>query len=174
MEQDNSDLLPHYYPFWNRWWYIIECLLEKQINRELYDAPLQFFQWQNWLSDILSLLSSLLIIIQFAPYILTHAARKKHFWLTEYRDLKRGHLVSSFIDTLMRDAGVASASELSACMDNRVDWAATQLARLRPPEWMTIMKDEIWFCSQCTWRTGNITAGKIIPKIIIIITVTWR
>ena len=41
MEQDNSDLLPHYYPFWNHWWYIIECFLEKQnLWRIVWYTPL--------------------------------------------------------------------------------------------------------------------------------------
>ena len=30
----------------------------------------------------------------------------------------------------MRDAGVASTSELSACMDNRADWAASSIPLL--------------------------------------------
>ena len=44
------------------------------------------------------------------------AARQGH--------LRRGRPVSTFIDTVMRDAGAASTSELSACKENKVDWAA--------------------------------------------------
>ena len=176
MEQDNSDLLPHYYPFWNHWWYIIECFLEKQnLWRIVWYTPsvLSMTELTVWHIIII-----IIIFINHYTVCTIHfdsCSRKESFlinWI-HHSDLRRGHLVSSFIDILMRDAGVASTIKHSACMDNRADWAARRLAPLRPPEWMTIITDEIWFCSQRTWRTGNITAGKLIPKIVIIITVTW-
>jgi len=55
-------------------------------------------------------------------------------WRPTHGHLRLGRSVSTFRDTLMRDAGAASTSHLSACMDNRADWAASRLARLRLPE----------------------------------------
>ena len=56
--------------------------------------------------------------------------------------LRRSRPVSSFRETFMSDGRAASTSELSAYMDNRADWAATWLARLRPPEWMNEWMNE--------------------------------
>ena len=48
---------------------------------------------------------------------------------------RRSRPVSTFIGNLIREAGVASTGELSACMNiNRADWAARPLVWLRPPE----------------------------------------
>ena len=53
-----------------------------------------------------------------------YAASQLALWLPRQGHLRRGRPVSTFIDTVMRDAGAASTSELSACKENKVDWAA--------------------------------------------------
>ena len=122
MEQDNSDLLPHYYPFWNHWWYIIECFLEKQnLWRIVWYTPsvLSMTELTVWHIIII-----IIIFINHYTVCTIHfdsCSRKESFlinWI-HHSDLRRGHLVSSFIDILMRDAGVASTIKHSACMDNR-------------------------------------------------------
>ena len=51
-------------------------------------------------------------------------------WRATHGHLGRGWPVSLLIGTLMRDAGATSTSELSACMDNRADWAAISIPLL--------------------------------------------
>ena len=67
-------------------------------------------------------------------------------WWPTHRHLRRFGPLSTFIDTLMRDAGAAFTSELSARMDNKADWAARWLARLRPPEWMNPCLNRLKTC----------------------------
>ena len=52
------------------------------------------------------------------------AASQLVLWLPTKGQLRRGRPVSTFIDTLMRDAGTPSTGELSACKKNKADWAA--------------------------------------------------
>ena len=43
-------------------------------------------------------------------------------------------VMTTFVDTLKRDVGVANTVELSACMMNRDHWASRRAAQLRLPQ----------------------------------------
>ena len=84
------------------------------------------------------------------PQSLRSATSQLFLWLPTQWHLRRGRAVSTFIDTLMRDAGTASTSELSACMENKADLAAQgdTVARLRQPEWMNEWMNECMYESE--------------------------
>ena len=59
-------------------------------------------------------------------------ASKVILWETMHGQGGRGRPRGTYVDTLRRDAGLESASELKTCMTDRDDWEICARVRLMP------------------------------------------